>query len=428
MKRVVITGMGVVAPNGVGLKNFERAVKDGKSGIRKLSELEDLNFRCTIGGIPLIEEELITSFIKKNASKKIKSTGVIYACLAALEAWEHAGLERIEDKKLAPYNNYGCVFGAGQPGVEVLRDAFNLIDDNKVKFLGSTSLPQSMSSAPSAFVAGMIGLGNWVTTVSSACCSGTDAVISGWRHIQNGHAKVMLCGSTDSSGPYIWGGFDSMRVMNSRSNDHPERASMPMSKNARGFVPGSGSGAVVLEELESAKERNATIYGEIIGGFQNSGGQREKGSMTAPSVNGIIRCIEGALLSAKVSGDQIDLVCGHLTSTMGDILEIEGWSKGLKISKDKFPYINSLKSMTGHCISAAGAIEIVAALLQLNGNYVHPNINLEEIHPEILHYIDEKKIPRQIERNAHLNYIAKANFGFGDVNTCIILKKFKQNE
>jgi 3-oxoacyl-(acyl-carrier-protein) synthase len=419
--------MGIVAPNGVGLERFENAIMEGRSGIRHIPVLEDLNFRCTVGGIPPVTEEQLNTITGKYSARKIQASGVIYACLAAQEAWDDAGLKAVDDKKSPPLHDHGCILGTGQPGIDVLRESFQLIDGDGVKRLGSTKLPQTMSSAPSAFIGGMFGLGNRVTTVSSACCSGSDSIIAGWRHIRDGGARIMLCGGTDSSGPYIWAGFDSMRVLNSRSNDHPEKASCPMSEHYGGFVPGGGAAVLVLEEMDSALERGAKIYGEVTGGFQNCGGHRESGSMTAPNTNSVVACISGALESAGIDGEEVDLICGHLTSTKGDVLEVAGWSKALGRKGSDFPYINSLKSMTGHCLSAAGALETVAALLQLHGDYVHANPNLESIHPGISEMIDEECIPRDTKQRAELNYVAKANFGFGDVNTCIILKKFHQS-
>ena len=156
-----------------------------------------------------------------------------------------------------------------------------------------------------------------------------------------------------------------------------------MSATACGMVPAAGAGMLMLEELESAIERNAKIYAEISGGFLNSGGQRNGGTMTAPNPEGMIRCIAGALQDANIHADQIDCISGHLSSTMADVLEIKNWKIALKRNKDDFPYINSLKSMTGHCLGAAGAVETIAAVLELKDQFIHPSINCEDLHPEI---------------------------------------------
>jgi 3-oxoacyl-(acyl-carrier-protein) synthase len=243
-----------------------------------------------------------------------------------------------------------------------------------------------------------------------------------YERIKQGKATTMLAGGCDGGGPYVWGGFDAMRVLCYKYNSTPEQASRPLSATAVGFVPGSGGGALVLETLENAEARGAKIYGEVIGGHTNSGGQRSSGSMTAPNPVGTQRCIRQAMADANVSATQIDLISGHLTSTMGDVLEVQNWSAALGLKGTDFPKINSLKSMTGPCLSAAGAIESVAALLQLNNNFIHPSLNVEQLHPEIAATIAQSCIPSQFEQQ-ELNIIAKSSFGFGDVNSCLIFKK-----
>lgn len=197
-----------------------------------------------------------------------------------------------------------------------------------------------------------------------------------------------------------------------------------MSESASGFVPGSGAGALLLEDLESALERGARIYGEILGGNTNSGGQRGEGTMTAPNPEAVQQCIKNALIDAGISANEIDKINGHLTATSKDSLEMENWSKALGRSGADFPYINSLKSTVGHCLSAAGGVENVAAVLELYHGFVFPNRNCEDLHPEITAIVDPSRIPQQIIRT-ELNIVAKASFGFGDVNGCVIFKKFK---
>jgi 3-oxoacyl-(acyl-carrier-protein) synthase len=246
-----------------------------------------------------------------------------------------------------------------------------------------------------------------------------------YDRIQAGQAKRILAGSTGDSGPYIWAGFDALRVCSSKYNDDPEQGSRPMSATAAGFVPGSGAGALVIEELETALERGATIYAEILGGSINSGGQRGSGSMTAPNSTAVQRCITNAIQNAGISASDIDAINGHLTATTKDSLEIENWTKALNRKGNDFPYINSLKSMTGHCLSAAGSIESVAVVLQLHEGFVFGNTNCEDLHPEINALIDLSKVPLKTI-HSQPNIIAKASFGFGDVNACIIFKKFQK--
>jgi 3-oxoacyl-(acyl-carrier-protein) synthase len=280
-----------------------------------------------------------------------------------------------------------------------------------------------MASGISAYLGGILGLGNQVTTNSSACTTGTEALLMGFERIKSGKAKRMLVGSSSDSSLYTWGGFDAMRVMSYKHNDSPEKGSRPMSETASGFVPGSGAGALVLESLESALERKATIYAEVLGGDINSGGQRNGGTLTAPNSEAVQKCIINAMADAQISSHEIDLINGHLTATSKDGLEIENWTKALQRKGTQFPYINSLKSMVGHCLAAAGSIEAVASVIQLKEQFVFPNINCEDIHPEISALIAREKVPQKaIEKK--INIIAKASFGFGDVNACVIFKKY----
>jgi 3-oxoacyl-(acyl-carrier-protein) synthase len=198
-----------------------------------------------------------------------------------------------------------------------------------------------------------------------------------------------------------------------------------MSASASGFVPGSGAGAIVLESLNSALKRGATIYAEILGGHINSGGQRGTGTMTAPNSAAVQRCIKGALQNAGIKASEVDTINGHLTATSKDATEIQNWSIALNKKGSDFPYINSLKSTIGHCLSAAGSIECVASILQLHQDFIFPNINCEDFNPEISDIIDFNKIPQQL-LNTNVNIVAKASFGFGDVNACIILKKYAE--
>lgn len=424
-RRVVITGMGVVAPNAVGLNNFENAIKQGISGIKHIPLLEQLKFACQIAGIPHVSLEKKQEYFDDLTIKVLKSTGIIYGCIAGIDAWKDAGLSISKDE--LDWDT-GCVFGSGLTGVDALRDAIYDVDALKVKRLGSRVVEQTMSSGISAYLGGILGLGNQVTTNSSACSTGTEALVMGYERIKEGKATRMLTGSCDSEGPYIWGGFDSMRVLNRKNNETPEKGSKPMSSDAAGFVPGAGGGALLLEELETAKKRGATIYAEVIGGAVNSGGQRGEGSMTAPNPIGVRRCINNAVMSAGISANEIDAICGHLTSTMGDVIEVNNWSKALNREKENFPYINSLKSMIGHCLAAAGSIECVAAVLQLKNGYFHPSINSEVIHPEIEKIIDKDKIPQKLMESTGFEVVAKSSFGFGDVNGCVIFKKYNNGK
>ncbi|MFH6998830.1 beta-ketoacyl-[acyl-carrier-protein] synthase family protein [Flavobacterium sp. FlaQc-57] len=422
-KRVVITGLGVAAPNGVGIPAFTQSIKNGISGIRHDAQLQELQFSCQIAGQPQISEELKLEYFTELELRGFNSTGILYGVIAGIEAWKNAGLP-IENNENPDWDS-GTIFGSGTSGIDKFRESIYKIDELQVRKLGSTVVAQTMNSGVSAYLGGKLGLGNQVTTNSSACATGTEAILMAYDRIQSGQAKRILAGSTGDSGPYIWAGFDALRVCSSKYNDSPEQGSRPMSASAAGFVPGSGAGALVIEDLESALERGATIYAEILGGNVNSGGQRGNGSMTAPNSIAVQKCITTALHNAQISANEIDAINGHLTATTKDSLEIENWTKALGRSGNDFPYINSLKSMTGHCLSAAGSIESIAAILQLHEGFIFGNINCNDLHPEITAHIDPSKVPLKT-MNTQPNTIAKASFGFGDVNACIIFKKFQK--
>lgn len=419
---MVITGLGVVSPNAIGISNFTDAIKNGRSGIRFYQPLKELGFSCCIGGVPPVTEEMKNRYLTPLQLKNFNSNGILYGCMAGMDAWLDAGLAIHENSDIDWHS--GTVFGTGSSSVEKLRESFYKIDAGQLKQLGSSAVVQTMASGISAYLGGILGLGNLVTTNASACCTGNEAIIMGFERIQSGKAKRMLVGGCSDDGPYIWAGFDAMKVMTYKHNDTPEQASRPMSATASGFVPGSGAGALLLESLSSAMDRGAKIYGEILGAAQNAGGQRNNGSMTAPNNDAVQRCIKEAVVNAGIRTTDIDLINGHLTATGKDAAEVQNWATALNRHGSDFPFIHSLKSMTGHCLGAAGAIESVAAVLCLQQNFIFPSINCEDVHPDIASLIDPQKIPHQVLENDKLQVVAKAGFGFGDVNSCIIFKKY----
>lgn len=421
-ERVVITGLGVCAPNGIGLEAFGESMASGKSGIRSIPELKELEFGCQIAGEPQISEISLERYFTPLQLRGLNATGIIYGVIAGTDAWQDAGLS--EAPSDSPDWDSGILFGTGTLGVAKFREAILKIDKKQVRRLGSTTVIQTMASGVSAYLGGILGCGNQVTTNSSACTTGTEGILMAYERIACGKAKRMLTGSCSDSGPYVWAGFDAMRILPRNYNDDPARASRPMSHSAAGFVPGSGAGALVLESLKSAQDRGAKIYAEVLGGAINSGGQRGDGSMTAPNSEAVQRCITQAVLSTGIQKSDIDTINGHLTATAKDALEIENWSQALERSGNDFPIINSFKGQIGHCLSAAGSIESVAAILQFRENRIFGNMNCEDIHPEILEHVDATRIPLKI-----LDYepkiLAKASFGFGDVNACVIFKRFE---
>ncbi|MBN1663657.1 MAG: beta-ketoacyl-[acyl-carrier-protein] synthase family protein [Deltaproteobacteria bacterium] len=421
-KRVVITGMGVVAPNAYGLEEYERALREGRSGIRFIPELQALNFACQVGGVPQQFDEIRKGYF--NDEKLISMNDNIgFASVSAIDAWRDAGFVVPEAGDPAVHWDTGAIIGSGIGGMDtIVKTVVPMVNDGKVKRLGSTIVEQVMNSGTSATVAGLLALGNQVTSNSSACSTGNEAVVDSLLRIRSGLATRMLAGGSEGPSPHIWAGFDAMRVIARKYNDQPDKASRPMSGSANGFVPGSGAAVLVLEELETALARGARIYAEVLGGYVNCGGHRNGGSMTAPNPEGVQKCIRGAISDAGIDPGEIDAINGHLTATFADPVEVGNWSKALGREPGNFPYINATKSMVGHCLGAAGAIECVAVALQLHKGFLHPSMNCEDVHPDIAAFAD--RIPHATIEYPELRIVIKAGFGFGDVNSCIVFKKW----
>ena len=423
-KRVVITGIGVIAPNGNGVADFEMALRKGHSGLRHQEAMAEAKFGCTVAGTPegvdALCEETFTEeqLMAMNMNHR-------YAGLAAIEAWLDAGLERpAEDSDEVNWET-GAIMGTGIGGMDTIAEkVVPLTNAAKVRRMGSVCVEQVMASGISARLSGLLALGNQVTTNSSACSTGTEALSMGMERIRAGLADRMLCGGVEAASHFIWAGFDSMRVLNRNSNDEPEKASRPLSASAGGFIPGSGAGAVMLESLESALARGAKIRAKLAGSGINCGGHRMGGSMTAPNPISVQRCISDALADAGVRPDEVDAINGHLTATGADPKEVDSWAKALGRDPGSLPPLTATKSMVGHALGAAGGLEAVASILMVERGFVHPSINCEDIHPEIEKHA--KSIPHSMIEMPDLEVLVKAGFGFGDVNACLVFKRYKE--
>lgn len=412
----------MLAPNGHGLDEFERALREGRSGIRFYEKLAELKFGCQVGGAPQGVEEIKERYFSEEQRFSMKSSIIAFGAIAAVDCWRDAGFELPIDAAGEPDFDTGAIIGTGVAGIDLMCGfAGPMIDGGRTRRMGSTIVEQVMCSGVSARIGGLLGLGGQVSTNSSACTTGTEAVVEAYWQIRAGRAQRMLAGGAEGDSHYTWGSFDAMRVLAANRNDEPERASRPMSASASGFVPGSGAGVLMLESLESAIARGARIYAEVKGAQVNSGGQRQGGSMTAPNPLGVQRCIRDALDAAGVRGEDVGAINGHLTATMADPREIASWQAALGVAPERFPPINSTKSMIGHTLGAAGGIECVASVLELDRGFVHGSLNCEDLHPELEPY--RASIPREtIELEPGI--VAKASFGFGDVNACVIFGKW----
>ncbi|MGB5341955.1 MAG: beta-ketoacyl-[acyl-carrier-protein] synthase family protein [Thermoanaerobaculia bacterium] len=421
--RVVVTGLGIVAPNATGTAAYEQALRKGVSGIRHIPLLAELKFACQVAGVPQGVDELAEQYFAADELMAMNSSHR-FGSIAAVDAWTDAGFERPDPQDDSALDwDVGAIIGTGIGGLDTVGEKIvPLVDSGRVRRLGSTMVEQVMGSGVSARVAGLLALGNQVTSNSSACSTGSEAIVDGYYRIRSGLAKRMLCGGTEGSSHYNWSGFDSMRVLCRRFNDEPEKASRPMSATAGGFVPGSGAGILHLESLESAQARGARIHAEILGGSINCGGHRGGGSMTAPNPEGVQRCIRQAVEDAGIDPSEVDAINGHLTATGADPREVDSWSQALGRPPEDFPPIVSTKSMIGHGLGAAGGMESVACVLMLTGRFVHPSLNCEDVHPEIEAFAGS--IPHSVLEMPQLKTIIKAGFGFGDVNSCLVFRRW----
>jgi 3-oxoacyl-(acyl-carrier-protein) synthase len=422
-ERVVVTGVGVVSPNGHGKEAFSRALREGRSGIRFHQHLRDLGMSCQVGGIPEGIDELRTKYLTE---EEVLATceNMTFAAIASIDAWKDAGFSRPEADSSEVDWDTGAIIGTCSGGMDVVAEKLvPWTNAGKVRRLGSTMVEQSMISGNSARVAGLLALGNQVSTNSSACTTGNEAVVESFLRIREGRAKRMIAGGSEGHSKFSWAGGDAMKVLSRAHNDSPERASRPMSATAGGFVPSSGAGVLLLESLATAQARGARIYAEVLGGYVNCGGHRMGGSMSAPNAEGVRRCIRAAVAMSGVRPDEIDAINGHLTATFADPFEIENWREALGLRPSTMPLLHATKSLIGHAIGAAGGIECVASVLELDEGFVHGSINCEDLHPALAAYAD--RIPQTTVSRPDMRIMAKASFGFGDVNACVIFRKFE---
>lgn len=416
MKRVVITGMGIISPNASNIKEFTEVLKLGKSGIQFIPELQKLGFRCQVGGIcKLDEHNLLKKYPNLNLPNISRSTKLLI----------HATNEAINNSKLNinDFELADIIIGSTISSSDLWGDKIiNYTDNSKHLKLGSTAFEQIIASSPAAMLSGILGTKARVISNSLACASSTESIIEAYKRIKKSENKLIIAGGVEPYSKYYWATMDAMKITNPYHNDNPEKASRPMSESARGFVPAEGAAIVILEEYEQALNRNAKIYAEIIGEHINCGGQQNGGSMTASNYKELKNCIKTSIYNSAIQPKQIDYISGHLTGTKADPIEIKAWKDSLNLENDNFPYINSTKSLIGHSIGACGAIEIIACMIQMQSNFIHSSINCEDIHPEIEKIIDISKIPQKNIENIKINYAISSNFGFGDVNASIVLK------
>lgn len=421
LNRVVITGMGIVAPNAIGLDAYRHALCEAKSGVSACARMKELDLGCQVAGIPPLSDEAAESLLGPELFRNSNGS-MRYALIASFECWRNAGFDVPRPDSDVDWET-AAIIGTSLGGMDTLGDfVAPETSAGRARRLGSSATEKTMVSCASASVGGALGLGGQATTNSSACATGTEAIANAYWMIREGRIARVLAGSTEPSSVYMWACLDAMRVTMRKSNDRPEAASRPMSSSAGGLVPAGGAAILMLESLASAQSRKARIYAEILGGHSNGGGQRNGGSISASNPEGVKRCVGEALEFAKVRPGEIDYINGHLTSTGGDTKEIRNLAAALGRTLPAMPWINSTKSLIGHGLGASGSMESVATVLQLAHGFLHPSLNCEDFHPEIAELVP--RVPKQSVPEA-CRIALKTSFGFGDVNSCVLFKRWE---
>lgn len=409
MKRVVITGAGLVSCIGNDLSTVLHALEQGKSGLSFNPIYAEKGFKSCVSG-SIDEDSLDTSMIDRKL-KRFLSKASLYAYLSSLQALEQAGLN-LDD--IAHNPKIGVVAGSGGASTLDVTTAVDAMRDKGLRGVGAMAVPKTMASTVSASLATGLKIGGVSYSIASACATSTHCVGHAMELIQLGKQDIVIAGGGEQEDWTQSCMFDAMGAMSTQFNDTPEKASRPYDKDRDGFVIAGGGGAVIVESLESAQARGATILAEIVGYGASSDGA----DMVAPSGVGAVNCMKQALEQAGLT--TVDYINTHGTSTpIGDVTELDAIRQVFKTA-DKLPPISSTKSMTGHSLGAVGVQELIYCLLMLNHGFIAPSINVENL--------DEKAQDFDIvteTRKADLSTIMTNSFGFGGTNACLIIKKFR---
>jgi 3-oxoacyl-[acyl-carrier-protein] synthase-1 len=402
MKRVVITGIGIVSCLGNNQEEVYQSLLNSKSGISYCEEYKEHNLKSHIHGKPNIK-------IEDHVDRKIirfMGSGSAYNYIAMKEAVKDSGLE---DKDISnPYT--GIVMGSGGPSIENVILAADKTRAKTPKLMGPFIVPRTMASTASATLAVPFKIKGVNYTMSSACATSGHCIGNSMELIQSGKQKVMFAGGSEELHWALTAMFDAMTALSSKYNDSPEKASRAYDKTRDGFVIAGGGGVLVLEEYEHAKARGAKIYAEITGYGATSDGY----DMVAPSGEGAVRCMKLALSTSK---NKIDYINTHGTSTpVGDITELKAVGETFK---EKVPKISSTKSLSGHPLGAASVHEAIYCLLMMKNNFITGSANINEMDDEA------KKFPivTKTEKNLTLNSVMSNSFGFGGTNATLIFEK-----
>jgi 3-oxoacyl-[acyl-carrier-protein] synthase-1 len=402
MRRVVVTGLGVVSSIGNNANEVLASLREAKSGVVAAPEYAELGFRCHVHAPPQIDWE---SMVDRRAARFL-AQGTAYGHLSMEQAIADSGLEEAE----ISHDRTGLIVGAGGPSTRIIVEAAEITRTKGPKRVGPFAVPKAMSSGASAVLATWFKIKGLNFSISSACATSAHCIGVGYEQILMGKQDIVFAGGVEELDWTLSVMFDAMGAMSSNFNATPAVASRAYDKDRDGFVIAGGGGIVVLEEYEHAKARGAKIYGEIVGYAANSDGF----DMVAPSGEGAVRCMKIAM--STLGGRTIDYLNPHGTSTpVGDSKEMMAVRE---VFGAKPPLISSTKSLTGHSLGAAGAQEAIYCLLMLNNGFAAESANIETLDPEFA------DLPILLKRSDKpLETVMSNSFGFGGTNGCLVMAK-----
>ncbi len=403
MRRVVVTGMGIVSSIGNNTQEVLAALREAKSGIVKADKYAELGFRSQVHGAPTLDPE---TMLDRRALR----------FHAAGTAWNHVAMDQaIQDAGLTPaeisHERTGIIMGSGGPSARTIVDSADITRAKGPKKVGPFAVPKSMSSTASATLATWFKIKGVNYSISSACATSNHCIGNAYETIRYGKQDVMFAGGCEELDWTLSVLFDAMGAMSSAYNDRPAVASRAYDKNRDGFVIAGGAGVLVLEDLDHAKARGARIYGEIAGYGATSDGH----DMVAPSGEGAVRCMRLALETVQAP---IDYINPHATSTgIGDLKEIEAIREVFG-ANGKSPPIAATKSLTGHSLGATGVQEAIYSMLMMQSGFICESANIEELDPAFA----DMDIVRERRDGQKLGAVLSNSFGFGGTNASLVLK------
>lgn len=404
MRRVVVTGMGIVSAIGDNTQDVLASLRDARSGISHAPKYAELGFRSQVYGQPKLTDP--ETLVDRRAMR-FHATGT---------AWNHVAMDQaIADSGLEAHDisneRTGIIMGSGGPSTRTLIEAADITRTKGPKRVGPFAVPKAMSSTASATLATWFKIKGWNYSISSACATSSHCIGNAAELIQWGKQDVMFAGGCEELEWSLSVLFDAMGAMSSSYNDTPATASRAYDKNRDGFVIAGGAGVLVLEEYEHAKARGAKIYAELVGYGVSSDGY----DMVAPSGEGAERCMRMAISTLKAP---IDYINPHATSTpVGDLKEIEALRRVFGAG-DKCPPISATKSLTGHSLGAAGVQEAIYSLLMMQNSFIAESANIQEIDPAF----EDMNIIRKRRDNVQLGAVLSNSFGFGGTNASLVFK------